>query len=75
MPDVSSLAELNDIIEAAAAEDDHRHISGRFLTVAEHFAVEADHLLALPAKPFDTTALLSCRVNLRGSGQPVRVVQ
>lgn len=63
MPDVSSLEELNDIIESAAAEDDRRHIGGRFVTVAEHFAVEADHLLDLPAEPFDTRILLSCRVD------------
>ncbi len=63
MPDVDSLEELNDIIEASAVEDDHRHIGGRFLTVAEHFAVECDHLLALPAEAFDASVLLSCRVD------------
>ncbi len=42
MPDVGSLEELNEILEAACVEDDRRHIGGRFLTVAEHFAIEAD---------------------------------
>jgi hypothetical protein len=68
MPDVDSLEELNDIIEAAAAEDDRRHIGGRFLTVADHFAVEADHLLSPPAEPFDTRLLLSCRVEPKSAG-------
>jgi hypothetical protein len=65
MPDVDSLEALNEIIEAACAEDDHRHIGGRFLTVAEHFAIEGDHLLALPAEPFDASLLLSCRVDTK----------
>ncbi len=63
MPDVASLEELNERIEAAGAADDHRHIGGRLLTVAQHFALEADHLRPLPAEAFDPRVLLSCRVD------------
>jgi transposase len=65
VPRVGSLEELNDLIAAGDRRDDHRHVDGRMLTVAEHFSVEAQHLLALPAERFDSTLLLSCRVDTK----------
>jgi transposase len=65
MPDVGSLEELNELLGAAVARDDRRHIGGRFLTVAEHFEIEAPHLAALPVEPFDVSLALSCRVDAK----------
>lgn len=65
MPEVGSLEELNELLEAAVVRDDRRYIAGRFVTVAEHFEIEAAHLLALAAEPFDVTVSLSCRVDAK----------
>jgi len=44
------LAELNELLHAAVQADDARHIDGRFMTVAEHFACgSAD--AATPCEP------------------------
>lgn len=65
MPNVGSLAELNDLIAAADTADDARWVSGRRLSVGEHFALEADTLRPLPDEPFDPTLLLSPRVDAK----------
>lgn len=65
MPRVGSLAELNELMARADAMDDHRRISGRFLSVGEHFAVEAHELRALPAEPFDTRRCSTNRVDAK----------
>ncbi len=64
VPKVSTLAELNAILHAAVESDDARHIDSRFMTVAEHFAIEAPTLKALP-EPFDVALDLSCRVDTK----------
>ena len=43
----------NELLAAGAAKDDRRFIAQRRITVAEHFALEADTLRPLPAEPFD----------------------
>lgn len=63
VPQVASMAELNDLLAAGADRDDHRRIASRRITVGEHFALEADTLRSLPAEPFDYTALSSHRVD------------
>lgn len=63
VPDVSSLAELNELIAAACAKDDHRRVTGRQITVAEHFALEAPTLRRLPVEAFDATTISSHRVD------------
>jgi transposase len=63
VPRVASVAELNELLLAAVEKDDLRHIAGRKASVAEHFALEADHLGALPGEPFDYKALDSFRVD------------
>lgn len=65
MPKVGSLAELNELMARADAKDDHRRISGRMLSVGEHFAVEAHELRPLPAEPFDPRRSLNNRVDAK----------
>lgn len=63
VPVVASMAELNELLLAAAAKDDLRFIASRRLTVGEHFALEAEALRDLPREPFDYSALSSNRVD------------
>jgi len=63
VPVVGSLAELNDRLAAADAQDDGRVITGRPVTVGTAFAAERGQLLALPAEPFDPAVLLQARVD------------
>ena len=63
VPKVASMAELNEMLLAAVERDDQRHIAGRRASVAEHFALEAEHLSALPAEEFDYKAIDSFRVD------------
>jgi transposase len=65
VPHVASLAELNELITAADAVDDRRHVAGRALSVGEHFAAEALTLQSLPAEPFDVTLHLTPRVDTK----------
>lgn len=51
-PRVPTLDDLNAHMERADQTDDHRRISGRALTVGEHFAQERPHLRSLPSEPF-----------------------
>ena len=44
MPKVSTLAELNELVETGDRLDDLRHVDGRRLTVAAHYALERPHL-------------------------------
>jgi hypothetical protein len=63
VPKVASMAELNEFLLAAVEKDDQRHIAGRRASVADHFALEAEHLAPLPAEPFDYQAIDSFRVD------------
>ncbi len=63
VPRVDSMAELNELLAAGAARDDHRFIAQRRITVAEHFALEAAALGALPGEAFDVSAVASHRVD------------
>jgi transposase len=65
MPRVGSMAELNELMAKADARDDHRRISGRFLSVGEHFAVEAHELRPLPEEPFDARRASTNRVDAK----------
>jgi hypothetical protein len=65
MPRVESMDELNDLVAAADAKDDHRRIFGRPLTVGQHFEIEAPALRPLAAVAFDTTELLHPRVDTK----------
>lgn len=72
VPQAGSLAELNGMIAAWVAADDERVITGRAQTVGAAFAAEAPTLRALPAEPFDTARVLSCKVDAKAR---VTVVQ
>ncbi len=63
VPKVDSMAELNQLLAAGAAKDDGRYVAQRRITVAEHFALEADTLRPLPAEGFDVTVVASHRVD------------
>jgi len=63
MPQVASIAELNDLLAAADARDDHRRLEGRTVTVATDFALEAPLLRPLPGEAFETGVTLTPRVD------------
>lgn len=63
VPRVASMAELNELLLAGAERDDRRFIAQRRMTVAEHFALEAETLSALPAESFDVSVVASHRVD------------
>ncbi len=63
VPEVDSLAELNQLVDRWDAEDDARRIGTRPRTVGEHFAVERPLLKPLPAEPFETGLQLGLRVD------------
>jgi hypothetical protein len=63
VPRVASMTELNAMLLSGAAHDDERFIAQRRLTVAEHFALEAETLRGLPAEPFDVSVVSNHRVD------------
>lgn len=63
VPQVDSLAELNERLERADAADDHRRITNRVRTVGQDFAREAEMLRALPSGHFETGLWLEPRVD------------
>jgi transposase len=65
VPQVASLAELNELVAAGDVVDDQRRINGRTVTVAEHFGAEALTLQPMPAEPFDVTLRLTSRVDAK----------
>jgi hypothetical protein len=65
VPEVASLAELNDLIAAGCIRDLDRTIRGRRVTVGEALGEEIDLLRALPAEPFDSCEHV--RVSRKGS--------
>ena len=66
IPRVSSMAELNELIDAAMITDDGRVITGRRATIGEHFVLEAEALAVLPAEgPFDVSVTGSHRVDTK----------
>lgn len=71
VPQVSSLAELNEMVEQWDRQDDARRIGSRPKTVAEYFALEQPLLMSLPEEPFETGRLFTPRVDRYGQ-IPVR---
>lgn len=65
VPHVASMAELNELLATASERDAKRHIDQRRQTVAEHFAVEAEFLRALPTERFDASLFLTARVDAK----------
>lgn len=65
VPDTATMGALNEHVEAADLSDDLRRISGRAITVGDHFTLEAPTLQALPVEPFDSSLLLTPRVDAK----------
>ena len=65
VPHVRSITELNELLAKATAKDDARHVASRQISVAEHFALEAEALLPLPAEPFEVGSLERARVDTK----------
>lgn len=63
VPEVGSLAELNEKITAWDQDADARRIGGRPRTVGQYFAAEQPLLKPLPEEPFPTSLLLPVRVD------------
>jgi transposase len=65
VPEVASLAELNELIAAACIHDLDRTIRGRRVTVGQALGQEIDLLRGLPAEPFDSWEHASPRVDAK----------
>jgi len=65
VPEVGSLAELNERLAAACLADLRRTITGRQETVGEALARERALLRALPTEPFDAAETTSPRVDAK----------
>ena len=63
VPEVGSLAELNERIAAAEEAEDGRRIGTRIRTIGQDFAAEVPRLIPMPDEPFETGLLLSPRVD------------
>ncbi|MFB8106771.1 IS21 family transposase [Streptomyces sp. NPDC056007] len=63
VPEVGSLAELNEMVEQWDLHDGRRRIGSRPRTIDEYFAVEQPLLLPLPDEPFETGRVFTPRVD------------
>ncbi|MCB5910413.1 Mu transposase domain-containing protein [Streptomyces pinistramenti] len=72
--EVSSLAELNEMVDQWDRQDGTRRIGSRPKTVAGCFAVEQPLLRPLPEEPFETGGLFTPRVDRCGQ-IPVRTIR
>ncbi|MGH3548163.1 MAG: IS21 family transposase [Pseudonocardiaceae bacterium] len=63
VPKVTSLTELNDLLAAADAIDNARHLPGRRGDIGTAFAAEQPTLSPLPVEPFETGLTLHPRVD------------
>ncbi len=66
VPEVSSIAELNELIDGYDITDDARRIGARVHTVGEAFAQEKTLLKPLPVEPVETGLWLTPRVDRYG---------
>ncbi|MBF6185065.1 IS21 family transposase [Nocardia farcinica] len=63
VPEVNSITELNEMIDAWDAADDDRRIGSRPRTIGEMFAAEKPLLLPLPTEEFETGRWFTLRVD------------
>ncbi|WP_274919668.1 IS21 family transposase [Streptomyces sp. WZ-12] len=63
VPEVSSLAELNEMVEQWDLHDGRRRIGSRSQTIDDYFTVEQPLLLPLPQEPFETGRVFTPRVD------------
>lgn len=66
VPEVGSLAELNELVEQWDRHDGRRRIGSRARTVDEYFEDECPRLLPLPEDPFETGRVFTPRVDRYG---------
>lgn len=65
VPDLPSLAALNEAMAVGDARDDTRRIAARIETVGQAFGRELPLLNPLPDNEFDASTVLSCRVDAK----------
>ncbi|MEV4921167.1 IS21 family transposase [Streptomyces tirandamycinicus] len=63
VPEVASLAELNEMVEQWDLHDGRRRIGSRPRTIDEYFEIEQPLLLPLPDEPFETGRVFTSRVD------------
>lgn len=63
VPEVDSIAQLNELIEGYDQVDDNRRIGARAHTLGQAFAAEKTLLKPLPVEPFETGLWLTPRVD------------
>jgi transposase len=63
VPEVGSLAELNEMVEQWDLLDGRRRIGARPRTIDEYFAIERPLLMPLPEEPFETGRVFTLRVD------------
>ena len=63
MPVVDSIEQLNELLAAADAKDDHRRIGNRTTTVGHDWTIERETLRPLPSERFPTWLTLTPRVD------------
>ena len=63
MPVVDSIEQLNELLAAANAKDDHRRIGNRTTTVGHDWEFEQETLRQLPSEVFPTWLTLTTRVD------------
>lgn len=66
VPEVATLAELNELVDRWDLEDEQRRIRSRPKTIGEHFALEQPRLKPLPVEPFETGRWFTPRVDRYG---------
>lgn len=66
VPDVGSLAELNEMVEQWDLHDGRRRIGSRPRSIDEYFAIERPLLMPLPDEPFETGRVFTPRVDRYG---------
>lgn len=66
VPDVSTLTELNTLIDQWCHDDDTRKIGSRARTVGQYFAIERPLLRAPPDEAFETGRMFTPRVDRYG---------
>ncbi len=66
VPEVATLAELNERLEAIDAAEDDRRLEDRVRTIGQDFGVEQPLLAPLPVEPFEAGRLLTPKVDRYG---------
>ncbi|MFD5536375.1 IS21 family transposase [Streptomyces sp. NPDC127079] len=66
VPEVATLAELNEMVDEWDLQDERRRIRARPKTIGEYFAIEQPRLKPLPVEPFETGRWFTPRVDRYG---------